>query len=232
MPKPKAQPEQPKLWRPGEVNLVKGALKARQAEDRTRADAWRAAREAELEAVVNRDYDPMEVPGVREIVAAAANALAPFIAAFDRRCADHYPAEFSRPHMALSVTRGGISPDLRDKIRRDAAVHIAARHRFMLAHSAGFATETVSDISKRATDNPAVREVLDRIAVPNAATPQLDAPGPAIGVLEKLVPHPEEWGFAGYGGAAPAILPPAMQPKALVPPEDQKALPAPEAGEP
>jgi hypothetical protein len=34
-----------KLWRAADVNLIKGALKARQAEDKVRADAWLKARE-------------------------------------------------------------------------------------------------------------------------------------------------------------------------------------------
>jgi hypothetical protein len=81
------------------------------------------------------------------------------------------------------------------KVRRDATCHLIARHRNMLANIAGFSTETVADISMRATDNPEVQEVLARLAAPNATTPALDPPGPAIGMLKKLLPHPEEWGF-------------------------------------
>jgi hypothetical protein len=37
-----------KVWRTSELNLVKGATKQRQAEDKLRADAWQTNREAEL----------------------------------------------------------------------------------------------------------------------------------------------------------------------------------------
>ena len=39
-----------KTWRAAELNLVKGASKQRQAEDKLRTDAWAKNREAELEA--------------------------------------------------------------------------------------------------------------------------------------------------------------------------------------
>jgi len=48
----------------------------------------------------------------------------------------------------------------------------------------------------------------------------LEPPGPAIGILRKLLPHPEEWGFAGYDGAGSPLLPDQRaRPKALVAPE-------------
>jgi hypothetical protein len=83
----------------------------------------------------------------------------------------------------------------------------------MMANIAGFATETVSDISMRATDNPEVREVLARLAIPNATTPHLDPPGPAIGMSKQLLPYPEEWGFEG--DTSP-ILPAPAKVEALV----------------
>jgi hypothetical protein len=64
-----------------------------------------------------------------------------------------------------------------------------------------------------------VLEVLDKLAVPNRATPTLEPPGPAIGILKKLLPHPTEWGFAGYDGGGSPLLPA---------PDEAKALPAPE----
>ena len=72
----------------------------------------------------------------------------------------------------------------------------------------------------RATDNPEVAEVLERLAAPNRATPTLEPPGPAIGILRKLLPHPEEWGFAGYDGVGSPLLPEPEPPKALPPPDD------------
>jgi hypothetical protein len=72
----------------------------------------------------------------------------------------------------------------------------------------------------RTTDNADVQEVLQRLAVPNRATPTLEPPGPAIGILRKLLPHPEEWGFAGYDGAGSPLLPDQhARPKALSAPE-------------
>jgi hypothetical protein len=53
-------------------------------------------REAELEGVVNRTYDGMDIPEIRAVVEAASKAMAPFIAEFDRLFAEHYPAEFAR----------------------------------------------------------------------------------------------------------------------------------------
>src|SRR5262249_17466564 len=66
-----------KPWKVSELNLVKGASKNRQQEDRLRADAWRKMREAELEAVVNRSYDGMEYPEIRGLVAKASEVMAP-----------------------------------------------------------------------------------------------------------------------------------------------------------
>lgn len=67
----------------------------------------------------------------------------------------------------------------------------------MVANIAGFATATVFNISMQATDNPEVQEVLAQLAIPNSTTPHLEPPGPAIGMLKRLLPHPEEWGFEG-----------------------------------
>jgi hypothetical protein len=209
-------------WTIPELNLVKGAAKTRQSEDRLRADAWRKTREAELEAVVNRSYDAMEVPGVRELIGKLSDVARPFIEEFDRLVAEHYPAEFARPSLGISVGPGGFPAQVRDKVRRDAAVHLSARHAFMLANSANFVTETLAGATQRATDNPEVAEVLERLAAPNRATPTLEPPGPAIGILRRLLPHPEEWGFAGYDGAGSPLLPEPEPQKALAPPADDK----------
>lgn len=126
-------------------------------------------------------------------VATAASALMrPLIEEFDRLVAKRYPAKFSRPTLGIRLTPGGIDPEFRDKVRRDPAKHLAARHAFMLANSAGFTTEVLSDATVRTTDNPEVVEVLEKLPVPNRATPVLQAPGPAIGILSTLLPHPEE----------------------------------------
>jgi hypothetical protein len=212
-------------WSVSELNLVKGASKTRQSEDRLRADAWRKTREAELEAVVNRSYDGMEIPEIRELVAKAAEVVRPFIEEFDRLAAEHYPAEFARPRMSgIGVIPGGIPPKLRDKVRRDAAKHLSARYSFMVANSANFINEIVNGATMRATDNPEVSVVLEQLAAPNRATPTLEPPGPAIGVLRKLLPYPEEWGFAGYDGGGSPLLP-APTPsatRALPPPDDDE----------
>jgi hypothetical protein len=213
-----------KHWRVSELNLVKGASKQRQAEDRFRAEAWAKTREAELEAVVNRTYDGMHIPEIAALVAKASEAVAPFIREFDRIFAEHYPADFAKARLSLTVTPGGIPPELRDKVRRDAAKHVQARKAYMLANSSGFVTETLTEATMHTTDNPEVREMLERLAVPNRATPTLEPPGPAIGILRRLLPHPEEWGFAGYDdGAASPLLPAPEQevkkPKALTAPK-------------
>jgi hypothetical protein len=209
-------------WSVSELNLVKGASKTRQSEDRLRADAWRKNREAELEAVVNRIYDGMEIPAVRELIGKLSDVARPFIEEFDRLVAEHYPAKFARPRLGINVTPGGIPPDMRNQVRRDAATHLTARHAFMLANSASFVTETLTGATMRATDNPEVAEVLERLATPNRATPTLEPPGPAIGILRRLLPHPEEWGFAGYDGVGSPLLPEPEPPKALAPPDDDK----------
>jgi len=209
-------------WTISELSLVKGAAKTRQSEDRLRADAWRKNREAELEAVVNRSYTGMEFPEIRALVDQASEVLRPIIEEFDRLIAERYPAQFARPTLGVSLTPGGIPPDFRKDVRRDAAVHVAARHAFMLANSANFVTETLNGATQRATDNPEVAEVLERLATPNRTTPVLEPPGPAIGILCKLLPHPEEWGFAGYDGAGSPLLPAAAPTKALAPPVDDK----------
>jgi hypothetical protein len=209
-------------WTISELNLVKGASKTRQSEDRLRADTWRKNREAELEAVVNRSYDGMEFPEIRELVGKLSEVARPFIEEFNRLVAEHYPAKFARPSLGISVTPGGIPPEMRNQVRRDAAIHLGARHAFMLANSASFVTETLHDATKRATDHPEVAEVLDRLAASNRATPILEPPGPAIGILRKLLPHPEEWGFAGYDGVGSPLLPKPEPPKALAPPDGDK----------
>ncbi len=212
-----------KTWRVAELNLVKGASKQRQAEDKLRADAWQKNREAELEAVVNRTYDGMDIPEIRALVEAASKAMAPYIVEFDRLFAEHYPAEFAKATLGITIAPGGIDPRMRDKVRRDAALHIAAHKAFMLANSSTFVTETMSEATKRTTDDSEVHEMLDRLAVPNRATPTLEPPGPAIGILRKLLPHPEEWGVAGYDGAGSPLLPDqSARPQALVAPEDPK----------
>jgi hypothetical protein len=71
-------------WTVPELNLVRGASKQRQAEDRLRADAWRKNREAELEAVVNRSYDGMEIPEIRELIGKLSDLARPYIEKFDR----------------------------------------------------------------------------------------------------------------------------------------------------
>jgi hypothetical protein len=88
----------------------------------------------------------------------------------------------------------------------------------MLATSANVINETVFDSTKKATDNPEVIEALEKLATPNRATPALEPPGPAIGILRKLLPHPEEWGFAGYDGVGSPLLPEPKRPRVLPPP--------------
>jgi hypothetical protein len=193
-------------FRTSEVNLVKGAAKQRQAEDRLRADAWRKQREAELEAVVNRSYDGSEIPEIRALVERFSEAAAPFVAEFERLAQEHYPAVFARPRLSWGVVAGGLPEQERDKARRDAAKHLSARHAYMLANSADFTTGVVTDASMRATDNPEVVEMLDKLRVPNPTTPVLEPPGPAIGILAKLLPYPEEWGLAGYVDAPSPLL--------------------------
>jgi hypothetical protein len=211
-----------KVWRTSELNLVKGASKQRQAEDKLRADAWQKTREAELEAVLGRSYDGMDVPGIPEIIAEASRLMAPLIAEFDRLYTAAYPAEFAKATLGVVISPGGIRPELREHVRRDATRHLTARHRYMLANSSGYVTETLTEATLNATGNPEVREMLERLAVPNRTTPTLDPPGPAIGILRKLLPHPEEWGFAGYDGSTSTLL--SAPEKA----EEIRALPAPE----
>jgi len=206
-------------WRVGELNLVNRATKQRQGEDRTRADAWRKQRDAELEAVVNRSYDGMEFPEIRALVDRANTLMAPIIEEFDRLAAECYPAEFARPQLMVRLIPGGIPGPVRDKVRRDAAKHLTARHAFMLANSATYTTEVMTEATLHATDNPEVVAMLERLAVPNRATPTLEPPGPAIGILRKLLPHPEQWGFEGYSDGSP-LLPQAAPAKALRAPEE------------
>ena len=208
-------------WRVSELNLVSRASKQRAGEDRVRADAWRAQREAELEAVVNRAYDGMEFPEVRALVDRLTALAAPHIEEFSRLVAERYPAEFSRPRLTISLIPGGIPPEVRDKVRRDAAKHLAARYRFMLANSATYTTEVMTEATRHTTDNPEVVEMLERLAVPNRATPTLEPPGPAIGILRQLLPHPESWGFEGYSDGSPLL--PQERAKALKPPEPSGA---------
>ena len=172
--------------------------------------------------MVNRTYNGMDVPEIAALVAKASEVMAPYIAEFDRLFAEHYPAEFAKATLGITITPGGILLEFRAQVRRDAAKHLQARKAYMLANSAGFVTETLTDASQRTTDNPEVQEMLQRLAVPNRATPTLEPPGPAIGILRKLLPHPEEWGFAGYDGGTSPLLPasePGVAPKALAAPE-------------
>src|SRR6185312_3609620 len=163
-----------KPWRVSEVNLVKGTLKQRQAEDQRRADAWLKTREAELEAVLGRTYDGMDVPGIPELVAKMQQMLAPLIAEFNRLYAAAYPAEFANARIGLSLTPGGIlDPKERERVRTAATRHLLARHRNMLANIAEHATGTVAGVSMRATDNAEVQQELARLAKPNATTPRL-----------------------------------------------------------
>lgn len=194
-------------WKVSELNLVNRASKQRAAEDRVRADAWRAQREAELEAVVNRAYDGLEYPQIRQVVDRLNELAAPHIKEFNRLVAEHYPAEFSRPRLMISLIPGGIPPGLRDKVRRDAAKHLTARHKFMIANSATYTTEVMTEATLKTTDNPEVAAMVERLAAPNRATPTLEPPGPAIGMLRRLLPHPEAWGFEGYGAEGSPLLP-------------------------
>lgn len=211
-----------KKWTAGELNLVGRASKNRQAEDKLRADVWQKNREAELEAVVNRLYDGLDIPEIAALVTKAREAVAPFIPEYDRLFAKYHPAEFARARMALSITPGGIlDPKLRDKVRRDAAKHLSARKAYMVANSATFVTETMTEATKNATDNPQVAEMLDRLAAPNRATPTLEPPGEAIGILAKLLPHPQEWGLAGFDSApSPLLQDERARQKALAAPEE------------
>lgn len=203
--------------------MVKGAAKQRQSEDRLRANAWFKERETELEAVVNRSYDGSEHPQLVAIVELFSEMAAPLIADYDRVCAEVYPAEFSRPRLYWGVAAGGFAEKLRDKVRRWASIHLRDRLAYMLANSAGYTTEIVTEASKRTTSNPEVVEMLDRLAVPNRATPVLQPPGPAIGVLKKLLPHPEEWGFDGYTEGGSPLLP-ARQSATLPPPKAESEI--------
>ena len=188
------------------VSTKPGQLQYRQAEDQRRSDAWRATREAELEAVLGRQYDGMDVPGIPELLSELYNVMAPYIAEFDRLFTDAHPAEFAKASIGLRLTPGGISdPKERELVRREATRHLLARQRYMQASSAGFATETVAEASMRATNNPEVQEMLARLAAPNATPPHLDPPGPGIGMLKRLLPHPEEWGFAGFDNTSPLL---------------------------
>jgi hypothetical protein len=204
-----------KPWPTKDLNIVKGAAKQRQAEDRLRADAWQKNREAELEAVVNRSYDGMDIPECRAAVEELSALAAPFIKRFDKAFAEHYPAEFAKATLSVSITPGGIDPRWREQVRRDAAKHLSARRAYMLANSASLTTEVVTDASKQTVASPEAREMLDRLAVPNETTPVLEPPGAAIGILRRLLPHPEEWGLAGYEAASPLLPDQTAAPKRI-----------------
>jgi hypothetical protein len=88
----KANPD-PKPWRAAEINLIKGTLRARQAEDDRRAKSWFADREAELEAVVNRSYDGSDVPGIPERVAKAQALVEPIFDEIRALFQAAFPAE-------------------------------------------------------------------------------------------------------------------------------------------
>jgi hypothetical protein len=94
-------------WRDQDLNLVRGAAKQRQSEDRLRADAWRKEREAELEAVVKRSYDGSEHPQLVAIVEQFRKMAVPIQAEYDRVCTEVYPAEFFRPWLYWGVAAGG-----------------------------------------------------------------------------------------------------------------------------
>jgi hypothetical protein len=79
-----------------EVNLVKATLKERGAEDQRRADAWLKTREAELEAIVGRLYDGLDLPGMQKLMNKIYEVTAPLFAEFDRNFAAGYPAEFRK----------------------------------------------------------------------------------------------------------------------------------------
>ena len=111
-----------KPWRISEVNLVKGTLKQRQAEDQRRGDAWLKTREAELEAVLGRTYEGMDVPGIPELVAKMQQVLAPLVAEFDRLYKAAYPAEFAKARIDLSLTPGAA-------MRENVGVDGLRRHR-------------------------------------------------------------------------------------------------------
>jgi hypothetical protein len=207
------------LWKIGEVNLVKGTLKARAAEDKARADARRARLEAELEAVVNRSYDGMDIPGCRAAFEQLQSVAAPYIAEFDRCFAEVYPAEFARASLGVEINPGGINPKFRDKVMSYARIHINAIYRYMIANVTTNTTAITAKASMNATANPDVKEMLADLAKPNETTPAMPVPGPAIGILARLVPNPKLWGF---------------QPELLAKPEtpaleatETKALPAP-----
>jgi hypothetical protein len=85
-----------KTWRMAEVNLVKATLKERGAEDQRRADAWLKTREAELEAIVGRLYDGLDLPGMQKLMNKIYEVTAPLFAEFDRNFAAGYPAEFRK----------------------------------------------------------------------------------------------------------------------------------------
>jgi hypothetical protein len=161
-----AKPNGRRPFRASEVGLVGRVSKARQAEDRMRADAWEKNREAELEAVVNRTYDGRDVPGIPELLTELAEVVKPYIAEFDRLFTAAYPAEFTKATLSIVLTPGGIDPKFREKVRRDATKHIQARKRYMLANSAAYATETLATTAQKATDNPEVHEILGKLAAP------------------------------------------------------------------
>jgi hypothetical protein len=69
---------------------------------------WLKTREAELEAVVGRTYDGMDVPGIPELLSELHTVMAPYIAKFDRLFTEAYPAEFAKATLGLSLMPGGI----------------------------------------------------------------------------------------------------------------------------
>jgi hypothetical protein len=94
-----------------------------------------------------------------------------------------------------------------------------ARKASMLANSSTFVTETMSEATKRTTDNAEVQRCSTGSRC-RTAMPRLEPPGPAIGMLRKLLPHPEEWGFAGYDNNGLPLLPDqSARPKTLLAPE-------------
>ena len=99
-----------KPWRVSELNLVKGASRQRQAEDKLRADAWgsparpnsKPSSTAAMTAWTFLDRQHCW-PRLHEV-------MAPYIAEFDRLFTEAYPAEFAKATLSVNITPGGIPP--------------------------------------------------------------------------------------------------------------------------
>ena len=77
----------------------------------------------------------------------------------------------------------------------------------MLANSSGYVTETLADATLRTDRQPRGARGARTAGDAECATPTPEPPGLAIGILKKLLPHPEEWGVAGYDGGTSTLLP-------------------------